>query len=93
VIVSVALKPGFIRSDLQRHLTGIQPWIIDKLLYNMESYGAPTQLYAGTAPEGKSLNGKYLIPWGRVGVPRPDTDDPAQQKKLWDLFEEEMAKL
>ncbi|EJU00096.1 NADP-binding protein [Dacryopinax primogenitus] len=94
-IVSTSLNPGAIRTDLQRHLKSkrIQAWIIDKLLYPLEPYGPLTQLYAGTAPEAKSLSGKYLIPWARVGVARPDTGDVEQAKELWALIEEEAGKL
>lgn len=92
-ITSTSLNPGAIRTDLQRHVKGVTAWIIDKMLFPVEPYGALNQLYAGTSPDGKSLNGKYLLPWARVGVPRADTSDPVATKKLWDLIEEETAKL
>jgi len=92
-IVSTSLNPGGIRSDLQRHLKGIQAWIIDKILNPLEPYGALNQLYAGTMPEAKSLNGKYLIPWARLGEARPDTADPELGKKLWEFIEQETGKL
>ncbi|EJU00099.1 NADP-binding protein [Dacryopinax primogenitus] len=94
-IVSISLNPGAIRTDLQRYLKSkpVQAWIMDKLLYPLEPYGPLTQLYAGTAPEAKSLSGKYLIPWARVGVEGPDTGDVEQAKKLWALIEEEAGKL
>ena len=70
------------------------------------SYGALTQLYAGTTAEGANLNGKvspsplltkstlilvkYLIPWARVGSPRADTQDPQQGLELWNWLEEQV---
>ncbi|KZT52548.1 NAD(P)-binding protein [Calocera cornea HHB12733] len=92
-ITSTSLNPGGIRTDLQRHLKGVSAWLIDKMLFPVEPYGALNQLYAGTVPDGKSLNGKYLIPWARVGAARPDTDDPEAAKKLWEFCEQETAKL
>jgi len=92
-LASTSLNPGGIRTDLQRHLTGVSAWVISKILHDLEPYGALTQLYAGTAPEAKGLNGKYLIPWARVGEARKDTEDPEQRKKLWELIEQEAGKL
>ncbi|KIY47857.1 NAD(P)-binding protein [Fistulina hepatica ATCC 64428] len=57
------------------------------------SYGALTQLYAGTAPQGLGLNGKYLIPWARVSFPRKDGEDPVLGKKLWDWMDQQVSKL
>lgn len=39
------------------------------------SYGAITQLYAGTSPDVVGLGGQYFNPWARVGKPRADTQD------------------
>ncbi|KAG6374228.1 hypothetical protein JVT61DRAFT_4887 [Boletus reticuloceps] len=88
-IVSTSLNPGGIKTDLQRHSGGFLQWIADYFLYDV-SYGAITQLYAGTIPDGKTLNGKYLIPWARIGYPRPDTQDPEIGKKLWEYLEEQV---
>ncbi|KAJ7499662.1 NAD-P-binding protein [Mycena latifolia] len=43
--------------------------------------GALTQLYAGTTAAGAELNGKYLIPWARIGTANP----------LWTWLEEQVA--
>ncbi|KAF9233122.1 hypothetical protein BU15DRAFT_66850 [Melanogaster broomeanus] len=70
------------------------------------SYGAITQLYAATVPDGASLNGKaepysiffhrdvvhqYLIPWARIGTPHPDTQDAQLDKELWTWLEEQVV--
>ncbi|KAH7094068.1 hypothetical protein BKA62DRAFT_721343 [Auriculariales sp. MPI-PUGE-AT-0066] len=47
--------------------------------------GALNQLYAGTSPEAMNLNGKYLIPWVRLGE-LPETLDVGE--KLWGSLEE-----
>jgi len=87
-IVSTALNPGNLKTDLQRHLGCIQKPLIDLMLYPVP-YGALTQLYAGTSPEGKDFNGKYLIPWARMGEARADTQDPEVGRQLWSWLEEQ----
>ncbi|KAF9234871.1 hypothetical protein BU15DRAFT_52067 [Melanogaster broomeanus] len=91
-IVSTSLNPGGIRTELQRHVTSFAGVILTSTLYDV-SYGAITQLYAGTVPDGASLNGKYLIPWARIGKPRADTQDPQLGKELWTWLEEQVANI
>ncbi|KAG1735504.1 hypothetical protein EDB19DRAFT_1723858 [Suillus lakei] len=93
-IISTALNPGNINSDLPRHVEGQLPSIakqilIKVLLYEL-SQGALTQLYAATSPEAANLNGKYLVPWARVRPPRQETQDPQLGKALWDWLEEQV---
>jgi len=54
--------------------------------------GALTQLWAGTLPdpEGKELNGKYLLPWARVGSPAKSAEDPKWGIQLWEWCEEQI---
>ncbi|GJJ12870.1 hypothetical protein Clacol_007116 [Clathrus columnatus] len=54
--------------------------------------GAVTQLYGGTAPEAATLNGQYLIPYGRIGKPGKETLDEAEGKSLWEWLEEQVQK-
>ena len=80
-IVSTALNPGNIKSDLQRYL----PWFVraifvrpplvsracltsaqDRIILYDTSLGALTQLYAGTMPEAAEFNGKV----GAVAIVR-----------------------
>ncbi|EGN95287.1 hypothetical protein SERLA73DRAFT_61359, partial [Serpula lacrymans var. lacrymans S7.3] len=58
-------------------------------LYSVQ-HGALTQLYAGTTAEGAELNGKYLIPWARVGTPLAGTQDPELGRALWSWLEEQV---
>ncbi|CAE7222078.1 unnamed protein product, partial [Rhizoctonia solani] len=56
-IISSSLNPGNLQTDLQRHL----PWLLGKILglfLYPASYGALTQLWSGTMPEGENHNGK-----------------------------------
>ncbi|KAF7978162.1 hypothetical protein HWV62_1344 [Athelia sp. TMB] len=61
-----------------------------KMMLYEPSYGALTPLWAGTTDAGKDLNGKYLIPWARVGSARPDSQDPEVGQKLWAWLEEQV---
>ncbi|KAI0053804.1 NAD(P)-binding protein [Auriscalpium vulgare] len=87
-IVVTAVNPGNIRTDLQRNVSSIGRYILNLMLYPAP-YGAITQLWAGTSSETADLNGKYLIPWARVGECRPEANDPELGQKLWEYFEQE----
>ncbi|KAJ7197769.1 hypothetical protein GGX14DRAFT_526004 [Mycena pura] len=89
-IVSVALNPGNIRTDIQRHIGGVVCEIMKNMLYPAP-YGALTQLWAGTTDEGKRLGGKYLIPWARVGEANAAALDEAAARALWTWCEEQVA--
>ncbi|KAF8551042.1 NAD(P)-binding protein [Imleria badia] len=91
-IVSTSLNPGGIKTELQRHSGKLLQRVTSSFLFDV-SYGAITQLYAGTVPDGKSLNGKYLIPWARIGKPRQDTQDPEIGMRLWDYLEEQVEEV
>jgi len=88
-IVSIALHPGSLKTDLGRHISPFVRSIIHALS-NTPAQGALTQLWGGTAPEAASLNGKYLIPWARIGLPHKDTLDPTTGAKLWEWLEEQV---
>ncbi|KAF9780976.1 NAD(P)-binding protein [Thelephora terrestris] len=91
-IISTALHPGVIRSELARtvaDLEGPRLQFFARLVLYPTSQGALTQLWAGTSPEGADLNGEYLVPWARVGKPR--SNDPSLGKELWNWLEEQVA--
>ncbi|KAG1844674.1 hypothetical protein F4604DRAFT_1688990, partial [Suillus subluteus] len=77
-IVSTALNPGGIKTELGRYFDPISKMIA---------------LYAGTTAEGANLNGKYLVPWPRIGNPHPDAQDPQQASELWNWLEEQVKDL
>ncbi|KAF9230157.1 hypothetical protein BU15DRAFT_91176 [Melanogaster broomeanus] len=91
-IVSTSLNPGAIRTEISRHAGSWVKATINWMFHDI-SYGAITQLYAGTVPDGASLNGKYLIPWARIGTPHPDTQDPQLGKELWTWLEKQVVNL
>lgn len=88
-IISVSLNPGNLRTELQRHLSAPFAWLLNQMMYHA-SYGALTQLWSGTMPEGVQHNGKFLIPWARVGDPGALGRDEAASEKLWTWLEEQV---
>ncbi|KAJ7180720.1 hypothetical protein C8R46DRAFT_1070384 [Mycena filopes] len=92
-IVVTSLHPGVIKTDLHRHMTGALGSVInvmEKTVLHDVSHGALTQLYAGTTVEGAQFNGKYLIPWARIGKPHPGSQDPKLGSELWDWLDEQV---
>lgn len=87
-IVSTSLHPGAIYTDLQRN-ESLPKGLMKKSLYTVEK-GALSQLRAGTAPEAAAWNGKYLVPWAKLGKPVAGTNDPEVGKRLWDWLEEQV---
>ncbi|KAK1215775.1 short-chain alcohol dehydrogenase [Marasmius sp. AFHP31] len=86
-IVTTAVNPGNIRTELQRHWGGLQTWIVDRLILHPTPYGALTQLYAGTSEHADEFNGQYFVPWARKADPNPTSQSPAEGKRLWDWLE------
>ncbi|TFY71120.1 hypothetical protein EVG20_g1896 [Dentipellis fragilis] len=86
--VSHTHSTGNLKTDLQRYLSGFRKAWIDRILYPAPM-GALTQLWAGTSPETADFNGKFLIPWARLGEARKETGDPEVGKRLWEWLEEQ----
>ncbi|KAH8082426.1 NAD(P)-binding protein [Cristinia sonorae] len=82
-IISIACNPGNLKSDLYRHVPGWLFYIIDVALLYPPPLGALTQLWAGVMPETIEHNGKFLIPWARVGRTRNEAYDLEIGKRLW----------
>ncbi|KAH9005390.1 NAD(P)-binding protein [Lactarius hatsudake] len=89
-IVSTSLNPGNIRTDLLRHQPGWRA-IIYCFMYPV-SYGALTQLYCATAPAAADANGKFFIPWARLGEPNKAALEPQVGVRLWSWLENETKK-
>ncbi|TFY83957.1 hypothetical protein EWM64_g63 [Hericium alpestre] len=89
-IVSIAVHPGGIRTDLQRHSKMPFSALLERAVLYDVSFGVISQLYAGTAKEALTLNGQYLVPWARQSRPADDATDPKLMKKLWDWCEEQV---
>ncbi|KAI0380167.1 NAD(P)-binding protein [Hypomontagnella monticulosa] len=67
-VVHAAFNPGNLRTELQRHWTGIDAWITDKIFVYPAIYGAYTELWTALTPElTPDKSGAYVYPWGRFG--------------------------
>ncbi|KAG8165587.1 hypothetical protein KVR01_004139 [Diaporthe batatas] len=67
-VVHAAFNPGNLRTELQRHWTGVSAWITDKLIVGPPINGAYTELWTILTPElTPPLSGAYVYPWGRFG--------------------------
>ncbi|KAJ7809844.1 NAD-P-binding protein [Mycena olivaceomarginata] len=74
VLVSCALHPGGIRTELQRHAAGWQQVLSNYLLFPAPM-GAYTQLWGATVATPAQITAQYLIPWGKVGKADKRTKD------------------
>ncbi|KAH8818744.1 NAD-P-binding protein [Flagelloscypha sp. PMI_526] len=92
-IITTALNPGNLSSDLYRHNSRFVRWILTKTVLYPVQQGALTSLWAATSAEGRSFNGNYLIPWARVGKATAICTDKDVGKALWDWCEEQVANL
>ncbi|KAK6988104.1 short-chain dehydrogenase/reductase family protein [Favolaschia claudopus] len=66
VLVSCALHPGGIKTELQRHASGWIQVIGNALLYPAP-LGAYTQLWGAFIATPAQMTGQYLVPWGKIG--------------------------
>ncbi|KAE9404178.1 NAD(P)-binding protein [Gymnopus androsaceus JB14] len=89
-IITTSLNPGHLKSDLQRHMPKVAMAIVGPLILHPTPLGALTQLWAGTSPEGAEFNGKYLIPWARMGKASKHVT-PAMANELWKWLEDQVA--
>jgi hypothetical protein len=62
--------------------------LVSNLILYPTPMGVMTPLYGGTSPEVENLNGEYLVPWARIGVPR--SNDPVLGRELWTWLEEQV---
>jgi WW domain-containing oxidoreductase len=93
--VANAVHPGVISTNLARHLhagisviVGLVGWVGQKSV----PQGAATQLYAAVHPATATTSGHYFADCN-VAKNRPDADDPAIAKRLWEVSEEIVARL
>lgn len=68
-VVHVAFNPGNLRTELQRHWTGVGAWVTNTFIVNPPINGGYTELWAVITPElTPNKSGAYVIPWGRFGA-------------------------
>lgn len=93
-VLSLALNPGNLKTELQRHLTGITARVINMMLYEAK-YGAYTELYCLVSPDVTSENqASFYQPWGRPAHARGDilkAIESENGEKIWNWLEEQTA--
>jgi len=88
-LISIAVHPGFVNTDLARHHNMILSGVIARLTVPVES-GAVTSLFAATAPEAAQWNGKYLVPLAQLGTPSANAQNKELGIQMWDYCENEL---
>ncbi|KAK6199298.1 uncharacterized protein RJT21DRAFT_45711 [Scheffersomyces amazonensis] len=85
-VISSSLCPGFLKTELQRHVAGIQAVVINLMLHPRRN-GAYTELFAAFSPAVKT--GDYIESFGKIGKARYDLDEKAA-KKAWEFLDKEI---
>jgi len=98
-IVSVALNPGNLNTELTRHLPGPVASAM-KVFLHKPIQGAYTELFAGLSPDiGIDQTGCWVIPWGRINPIRsdikassltPEEGGTGVGAKFWEWSEEQV---
>ncbi|KAJ7838636.1 NAD(P)-binding protein [Mycena olivaceomarginata] len=89
VLISCALHPGSVRTDLQKNLPGWMQRMLD-LALPPAHMGAYTQLWAGTTATPELINGQYLIPWARIGKADPSASGHRLEEETVAWLEEQI---
>ncbi|KAF2726467.1 short-chain dehydrogenase [Polyplosphaeria fusca] len=80
-IVSVAINPGNLDSDLFKDANGILKVLLKFMLYP-PIYGAYTQLFAGVSKAvTMEKTGSWIVPWGRFTSIRSDLANACKDEK------------
>lgn len=94
-VISVAVHPGILASDLARSFSSFGQFVM-KLIAYPTVYGSYTELFAALSPDVTLKDsGRYIGPWGEFRCIKDDvesgfTDGTAQ--KFWDRADEEVSK-
>ncbi|KAF2114436.1 short-chain dehydrogenase [Lophiotrema nucula] len=94
-VMHVSLHPGFMRTELQRHMPAAARAVMS-VTTKGPKYGAYTELYGGLAPQTE--NGAFYWPWGRKGeVPehliastKKGENSQSVSEKFYDWCEEQV---
>ncbi|KAK6462550.1 short-chain alcohol dehydrogenase [Scheffersomyces coipomensis] len=84
-IISVSLCPGILTTDLTRHSTAIEAFIV-RLIGHPVRNGAYTELFA--ALSSNVSTGDHIQSFGKVTKAREDLEDPIAISKAWEYIEE-----
>ncbi|KAJ7867678.1 NAD(P)-binding protein [Mycena olivaceomarginata] len=79
VLASCAVHPGGIKTELSRHGSSFRKAAGNLYLFPAPM-GAYTQLWGATIVSPEEINGKFLVPWGKIG----SADERASNRELED---------
>jgi WW domain-containing oxidoreductase len=84
-----AVHPGVIRTSLIRHnpVLDLAASVMAPIFLKSVPQGAATQVYVATHPALATVSGKYFADCN-ITAPRPDAEDPATARKLWEVSEQ-----
>ncbi|KAM5346104.1 hypothetical protein ACJ41O_009109 [Fusarium nematophilum] len=72
-IVSVAINPGHLKTELMRHVSSFVQQFLNRYVLYDPIYGAYTEIFAGLSPKVTvEDSGRYIMPWGRFGLVKDD---------------------
>ncbi|KAH7392291.1 hypothetical protein DE146DRAFT_758018 [Phaeosphaeria sp. MPI-PUGE-AT-0046c] len=91
-VVSIALNPGNLRSELQRNVPWYGNFVLSPILYPPVN-GAYTELFAGLSPDvPKAPEGSWVVPWGRIVPLRKDLAEGEIAVEFWDWCEKQVER-
>ncbi|KAM5341670.1 hypothetical protein ACJ41O_014701 [Fusarium nematophilum] len=80
-VISVAVNPGFLKTELQRHMPGPVSFMMG-LVFKEAKFGAYSELFGLLSPDVTAeKNGSLIIPWGRFGCIPDDIKDSLKNKE------------
>ncbi len=90
-----AVHPGVIATNLSRHMNPVARVVFGAakpIALKTVEQGAATEVYAAVHPGAVKHSGAYLAD-SNLAKARPDANDPAMAKKLWEVSETIVAKI
>ena len=90
-----AVHPGVIKTNLGRHMNPVLGFffgLFGPLVLKNVPQGTATEVFVATHPSLATVTGEYFADCN-VARPRPDAEDAALAKKLWEVSEKIVAEL
>ncbi|KAF7362977.1 Short-chain dehydrogenase/reductase family protein [Mycena venus] len=89
VLVSCALHPGGIKTELQRHAASWLQALGNAFLYPAPM-GAYTQLWGATVATPAQITGQYLVPWGKVAKADKRASNTKLEQEVVDYIKDQI---
>ncbi|KAJ7431546.1 NAD(P)-binding protein [Mycena galericulata] len=89
VLVSCALHPGRIKTELTRYSAR---WMqmIGNAFFDPAPMGAYTQLWGATVARPAQITGRYLVPWGKIGKADKRASDTKVEEAVIEYIKEQV---